>query len=57
MTTSPLSDNELVAQFRNGQLNAGAHLYLRYKNAIYSFCLRMTEDSESAKDATQETFL
>jgi len=53
----PISDEELVLQFRNGHLNAGSVLYSRYKNAIYSFCLRMLEDQEGAKDATQETFL
>ncbi len=57
MNTIPLSDDELVAQFRNGNLKAGSALYSRYKNAIFSFCLRMLEDTELSKDATQETFL
>ncbi|MBI2428914.1 MAG: sigma-70 family RNA polymerase sigma factor [Ignavibacteriales bacterium] len=57
MNTAPLSDEELVSQFRNGHLHAGSILYSRYKNAIYSFCLRMLEDSDGAKDTTQETFL
>ena len=57
MNITPLSDEELVLQFKNGHLNAGSILYSRYKNAIYSFCLRMLEDSDAAKDSTQETFL
>lgn len=57
MNSTPHSDEDLVSQFRNGHLNAGSLLYSRHKHAIYSFCLRMLEDSESAKDATQETFL
>jgi RNA polymerase sigma-70 factor, ECF subfamily len=52
-----VSDEELVLQFRNGQLNSGSMLYIRYKDAIYSFCLRMLQDSEGAKDATQDTFM
>ncbi len=44
-------------QLKNGELTAGSVLYTRYKNAIYSFCVRMLENSESAKDTTQETFL
>ena len=57
MLTSSISDEELVLQLKNGELNAGSVLYSRYKNAIYSFCLRMLSETESAKDATQETFL
>ncbi len=57
MSTATLSDEELVLQFRNGNLNSGSLLYSRYKSAIYSFCLRMLQDSEGAKDATQDTFM
>jgi RNA polymerase sigma-70 factor (ECF subfamily) len=60
VNTTPLSeilDEELVLQFRNGNLHSGSLLYSRYKNGIYSFCLRMLQDSEGAKDATQDTFL
>ncbi|MFA6468931.1 MAG: RNA polymerase sigma factor [Bacteroidota bacterium] len=52
-----LSDEELTVQFRNGHLNAGAKLYTKHKDTIYSFCFRMVGDAEAAKDATQETFL
>ena len=57
VNTTVVSDEVLVLQFRNGQLNSGSLLYLRYKDAIYSFCLRMLQDSEGAKDATQDTFM
>lgn len=32
-------------------------MYERHKNGIYSFCARMIDDRDAAKDATQETFL
>jgi len=51
------TDEQLVLNFRNGELNAGGLLYTRYKNQIHSFCRRMLNDSELANDATQETFL
>ena len=34
-----------------------AHLMERYKNLIFSLCLRMTGDYFAAEDLTQETFL
>ncbi|MFA6455590.1 MAG: sigma-70 family RNA polymerase sigma factor [Bacteroidota bacterium] len=53
----PLSDEAATVQFRNGYLPAGAVLYSRHKDAIYSFCLRMLRDPDAAQDASQETFL
>lgn len=52
-----ITDEELVTQFRNGELNAGGMLYQRYKTEVFSFCRRMLNDQESAGDAAQETFL
>ena len=52
-----ISDEELVIRLKNGEIGAGAVLYSRHKNGIYSFCLRMLTDEDAAKDASQETFL
>lgn len=57
MNTTKVSDEELVIEFRNGNLNSGSLLYSRYKDAIYSFCQRMLQDSDGSKDATQDTFM
>lgn len=55
--TTLQTDDDLVALFRNGHLPAGAALYKRYNDAVYSFCLRMLGDSDGARDAAQETFV
>jgi len=57
MNTTTVPDEELIVQLKNGELNAGSVLYIRHKNAVYSFCLRMLKDPAAAQDAAQETFL
>jgi RNA polymerase sigma-70 factor (ECF subfamily) len=57
MNTTTVPDEELIVQLKNGELNAGSALYVRHKNAVYSFCLRMLKDPAAAQDAAQETFL
>ena len=52
-----LTDSEFVDRLRNGDAEAFDTLITRYSGDIYSLLYRMTEDSEEARDLTQETFL
>lgn len=52
-----LADSEFVDRLRNGDPEAFDTLITRYSGDIYSLLYRMTEDSEEARDLTQETFL
>lgn len=51
------SDEQLVAELRNGSAYAFEELYGRYKRHIFTFCLRLTGDQSLAEDATHDTFL
>ncbi|MFH0991419.1 MAG: RNA polymerase sigma factor [bacterium] len=51
------SDSQLVRDFRLGVLEAFETLYHRYKQPIYSFCLRLTGERQTAEDATHDAFL
>lgn len=52
------TDLELIEAFRAGNDRAFAELYNRYKEEIYTYCLRMLGgDSAEAGDAYQETFI
>ena len=52
-----LADSDFVDRLRNGDAEAFDTLITRYSGDIYSLLYRMTEDSEEARDLTQETFL
>jgi RNA polymerase sigma-70 factor (ECF subfamily) len=52
-----LTDSEFVDRLRKGDPEAFDTLITRYSGDIYSLLYRMTEDSEEARDLTQETFL
>jgi RNA polymerase sigma-70 factor (ECF subfamily) len=52
-----LSDQELVEKARSGSREAFGEIYVRYRSCVYDYSLRITRDSEAAKDAMQETFL
>ncbi len=54
-----MSEHELVLlrQFtRTGDAEAFSEITRRYAGLVYSTCLRVTGDTECARDATQETF-
>lgn len=46
-----------VSELNQGSVTAFNFLYEKYQNKLYWFCLRMLGDSETAKDAFQETFV
>jgi RNA polymerase sigma-70 factor (ECF subfamily) len=53
---SNVDDNTLFEQWRKGDTGAFSTLYLRNKDKVYSFILRMTSDPQRAEDLMQETF-
>ncbi|HEX2034853.1 MAG TPA: sigma-70 family RNA polymerase sigma factor [Chloroflexota bacterium] len=50
-------DNEAVAAARAGDAVAFNRLVLRYQDAVYTLCFRLTGNAEDAADAAQEAFL
>ena len=54
--TSP-TDEELIAQFQEGNLYAFEEIVRRYKDQLVNFAYRFLGDVEDAEDIAQETFL
>ena len=52
-----LSDEELIAQFQNGDLYAFDIIVQRYKDQLLNFAYRFLGNYEEAEDVVQETFL
>ena len=51
------NDWELIAQARDGDMNAFAELVRRYERPIIHFCQRMVGSREDAEDIAQESFV
>lgn len=51
------SDEQLLADYRNGDKNAFARLVSRYQRELYHFLVRFLGNRASAEDIFQETFL
>jgi len=51
------SDEELMAQYQKGDMNAFNLLYLRYEKRIYNYFLRHLRDPERSAELFQDTFL
>ena len=56
-TTPPITDAELVARAKRGELDAFEALTTRYEQRVYSLALRMLRHEQDAEDVTQQTFL
>jgi RNA polymerase sigma-70 factor (ECF subfamily) len=54
---SSISDEDLVESTLGGEENAFSQLYDRYRRPIYSTVYRIIQDTEEARDATQEIFI
>jgi RNA polymerase sigma-70 factor (ECF subfamily) len=54
---SPKSDQDLVAEVLEGEEDAFAQLYDRYRLKIYATAYRIVQNAAEAQDATQEIFL
>lgn len=52
-----LEEAELVRQMQAGERRAQAEIFKRYKDRIFSLCLRMTANRPTAEDLTQDAFL
>ncbi|MEI7529839.1 MAG: sigma-70 family RNA polymerase sigma factor [Elusimicrobiota bacterium] len=52
-----LTDQELIAAFKNGDIDALGALMERHKAAVYGYLLRLTGRHDAADDLFQEVFL
>ena len=52
-----LSDEQLLAAYRGGDVRAFERLLARYEKPIWSFLRRFVRDAEAAEDLLQEVFL
>jgi len=61
MTTERERENEedlkLFRAFTAGSREAYTTLYLKYRQRVYAYCLRVVSDSEEAQDLFQEVFV
>jgi RNA polymerase sigma-70 factor, ECF subfamily len=56
-TIPEISDAELVARAKAGELDAFEALTTRYEQRVYSLALRMLRHEQDAEDVTQQTIL
>ncbi|HKW18341.1 MAG TPA: sigma-70 family RNA polymerase sigma factor [Terriglobales bacterium] len=52
-----LSEAEAIERAKQGDAEAFEYLYSLHKRRVYSLCLRMTGNTATAEDLTQEAFL
>jgi RNA polymerase sigma-70 factor, ECF subfamily len=52
-----LSDERLIGEFQNGNVEAYNEIVLRYKDRLINFLFRYTGSKEEAEDLAQDTFL
>lgn len=52
----PISDQSLIAQLRQGDLQALGLLYDRYSTLVYTIALRITQERASAEEVVQNVF-
>lgn len=56
VTTIPLTDSELVSLLKEGDKEAYAEIYNRFKGVLYIHAFRLLQDKEEAKDVVHEIF-
>jgi RNA polymerase sigma-70 factor, ECF subfamily len=54
---APETESRIVRAAQRGDPDAFQRLYARYKNYVYSLCMRMCKDPVLAEDLTQDIFL
>ena len=54
--TSPVSDGELLAEVRAGNVSSLESLYDRYAGYVHALALRIVDSSEEAEEITQDVF-
>ena len=52
-----MTDHDLIAQFKEGSMEAMEAIVDRYENRIFNFGLKMCGQFQDAEDITQDTFL
>ena len=52
-----LDDAALVELMKRGEKDAYSALYLRHRDAVYSYCLHFLRDSCTAQDVVHDTFV
>lgn len=52
-----LTDEEVMVSYQKGEAKAMDELLYRFKNPIYRFALRLSQDPSEAQDIAQEVFL
>src|ERR1022692_859165 len=57
MPASGMSEAEAIDRAKQGDDESFEFLYKLHKRKVYSLCLRMIRDVETAEDLTQEAFL
>ncbi len=50
-------DTEIIAQIKNGNIDAYAEIIERYKSPLFRYLFRMTNNYEIAQDIMQDTFI
>lgn len=53
----PASDASLAARAQRGDVDAFAALYQQHAGRVYALCLRLTADSQKARELTQDVFV
>ena len=48
---------QLLREFKEGKREAFTQLYLRYRQRVYAYCLRMLGSADEAEDLFQEVFI
>ena len=56
MHISDISDEALMLKAQRGELDAVGKLYERYSKRLYNFFLRLTVNSDTSSDLTQNVF-
>ena len=56
MTSSELTDNELIDQFKSGEQSALGILFTRYTSLVYGTCMKYLKDRDESKDAVMQIF-
>jgi RNA polymerase sigma-70 factor, ECF subfamily len=57
MGEHPVTDSELVRRFKNGDKSAFTALVDRYKDRVFTLCLRWMGDPHAAEDVAQDVFI
>jgi RNA polymerase sigma-70 factor, ECF subfamily len=52
-----ITERELARRLQNGDTQAMADLYERYRGTVYAIALRMVRNASTAEDLVQETFI